>query len=79
MSLKMKMPVEQHRKATGMRLPKPLFAALETYSRVNRYRRTEIIEMAIQQFLERQGAYPASAEQANTSQPVPSPTASASP
>ena len=53
-----KLPIDQHRKATGMRLPKPLFAALTAYSETHRYRRTEIIETAIREFLESKGAYP---------------------
>ena len=77
-----KLPIDQHRAATGVRLPKPLFAALNAYCENQRYSRTEIIETAIQHFLEREGAYPqpdAPAPFASQSVSVVSKTASASP
>lgn len=74
-----KRPIDQHRTATGMRLPKPLFAALNAYCDGHRHKPTRslIIETAIREFLEREGAYPLATTVA--SKPVASPTASASP
>jgi metal-responsive CopG/Arc/MetJ family transcriptional regulator len=53
-----KLPPDKHRAATGVTLPKPLFAVLNAYCEAQRYKavRTAIIETAIREFLECQTA-----------------------
>jgi metal-responsive CopG/Arc/MetJ family transcriptional regulator len=76
---------DKDRVTTGVRLPKPLFAALNAYCEAepDRPHRSFIIEIAIREFLEREGAYRwlalNSTAVASQSASVVSPPASASP
>ena len=76
---------DKNRVTTGVRLPKPLFAALNAYCETepDRPHRSFIIEIAIRQFLEREGAYSLLALNSTTvgsqSASVVSPPALASP
>jgi hypothetical protein len=76
-------PLHLHRTMTGLRLPPELLTELDTYCRDQKYppSRTAVLELALREFLAREGTAKVVQRQAVASQSmsVASPLASASP